>query len=95
MSITDDINKIKNVASEYSLLTKREEIDLVTMLNQADSKHVRHLAKLFEEDPRWVVRIYESYCIKKQVVLHGTEEEWNEIIAKEIRDAEEYLSGNF
>lgn len=95
MSITNDINKIKNVASEYSLLTKREEIDLVTMLNQANPKYVRHLAVLFKEDPRWVIRIYESYCIKKQAVLRGDKKEWDEIIAKEIREIDEYLSERF
>ena len=91
MSPTENIRKIKEAAREFSLLTKREEDILVDELNQANPKHVQYLAELFEEDPRWIVRIYEKYQIKKRAILSGDKEKWDEVIEDEIRELEEFI----
>lgn len=91
MAITDNIRKIKEAAREFSLLTKREEDILIAELNQANPKHVQYLAELFDEDPRWIVRIYEKYQIKKRAVLSGNKKEWDEVIEDEIRELEEFI----
>ncbi len=91
MAIADDIKKIKEAASKYSLLTRREENILVAELNQANPEHVQYLANLFDEDPRWIVRIYEKYQIKKRVVMSGDKKKWDEVIEDEIRELEEFI----
>ena len=91
MSPTENIRKIKDAAREFSLLTKQEEDILVAELNKANPKHVQYLAELFEEDPRWIVRIYEKYQIKKRAILSGDKTEWDEVIEDEIRELEEFI----
>lgn len=90
MPNTEDISKIKSLARNFSLLTQKEEDDFIEMLSQTSTKYVQQMAIMFEEDPRWVVRIYQSYLIKKQTILYCEERKWDEVIEGEIRDLEEY-----
>jgi len=85
-----NITKIKNTAREYSLLTVSEENDLIEILKQSDAKQVQSLAELFDEDPRWILRIYENYCLKKQTIMNGNQNDWNNLISREIKEVEEY-----
>ena len=91
MSPTENIKKIKEAAREFSLLTKHEEDILVSELSQANPKHVQYLAELFDEDPRWIVRIYEKYQIKKRAILSDDKGKWGEVIEDEIRELEEFI----
>ena len=91
MSTINDIRKIKEAAREFSLLTKHEEDILVSELSQANPKHVQYLAELFDEDPRWIVRIYEKYQIKKRAILSGNKAKWDEVVEDEIRELEEFI----
>ena len=91
MPTAENIRKIKNAAREFSLLTKHEEDILVAELEKADYKHVQYLAELFKEDPRWIVRIYEKYQIKKRVISSGDKNDWDEVIKDEIRELEEFI----
>jgi len=90
MPNAEDIIKIKNLARNFSLLTKNEEDDFIGMLSQTSTKYVRQMVIMFEEDPRWMVRIYQSYLVKKQTILYCDEKKWDEVIEDEIRDLEEY-----
>lgn len=91
MNALDDIEKIRHIANQYTVLTQREEIDLVSALQQARSDHVHVLAVMFEQDPRYAVLFYQNYQAKRRAVQNGDMETWNKIIEKELRDVREMM----
>lgn len=91
MSLTDDIEKIRYIANQNTVLTQREEIDLVSVLQHARPDHVHTLAVMFGEDPQYAVLFYQNYQAKKRAVQNGDTEAFNKIIEKELRDVRELM----
>lgn len=84
--MAEDIQKIKEIAGQYSLLTRREETDLITILHQSTPQDVQNLRTLFEQDPRWVTHFYENYRAKCQAFRERSSDMWNRIIEKEVQE---------
>ncbi len=84
--MAEDIEKIKHIASQYTLLTKREEADLVTVLHQSTPQNVRSLRDLFEEDSRWVAHFYQNYQAKRRALHNHDTNAWDRIIEKEVQE---------
>ena len=82
--MVEDIEKIKNISSQYTLLTKREEIDFITILQQSTPGDVKNLRTLFEEDSRWVIYFYQNYKMKRQAIQNRNTSVWDRIIEKEV-----------
>ena len=89
--MNNDIQTIQNLVNQYSLLTKREEIDLVASLHKARPQHVRTLAYLFQEDPRWIQEFYQSYQARKRALIDNDTEAWNQIVKDELVKLSEQL----
>ncbi|MCK5095977.1 MAG: hypothetical protein KAR24_01340 [Candidatus Pacebacteria bacterium] len=89
--MAEDIRKIKLIIEQYTLLTKREEIDLITTLHNTRPEYAHVLANLFEQDPRWAEQFYQNYQAKKRAAINRNVEEWNAIIENELRDISEYF----
>lgn len=89
--MTESIEKIRRIANQYTLLTKREEIDLITTLHQARPDHVKTLAILFEEDPRFAQQFYQNYQAKKRSLLYRDMSGWDAIIEAELNGIDELL----
>ena len=89
--MAEDIRKIKHIVDQYTLMTKREETDLITTLHTTRPEYVRVLANLFEQDPRWAEQFYQNYQAKKRAAINRNVEEWNAIIENELRDISEYF----
>jgi hypothetical protein len=86
--VAEDIEKIQQITRQYSLLTLREETDLVSLLHQSHGEHVRRLRRLFEQDSRWVERFYDVYRAKKQAIVNRDKSAWDKIIAEEVEEFE-------
>ena len=84
--MAEDIQKIQHIVNQYSLLTKREEIDLVTVLHQSRSRHIRQLRTLFEEDPRWIEKFYNIYKAKRRAVIDQDKDAWDEVLRQEVTE---------
>ncbi|MCK5027276.1 MAG: hypothetical protein KAS07_02570 [Candidatus Pacebacteria bacterium] len=84
--MAEDIEKIKHIASQYTLLTKREEIDFITVLHRSTPQDVKNLRNLFEEDPRWVAHFYENYQTKRRALQQRDTNAWDRIIEKEVQE---------
>ena len=89
--MAEDIRKIKHIVEQYTLLTKREETDLITTLHNTRPEYVHVLANLFEQDPRWAEQFYQNYQAKKRAAINRNVEEWDSIVENELRDISEYF----
>ncbi len=68
---------------EASSLSNEEKRDFTELFAQTKEEALRPVLKLLEADAEWVGKLYTNYLQKKEAVVTGNMDAWNDAIQKE------------
>lgn len=73
---------------EKSKLSHEEKRDFTELFAQTKEEALRPVLKLLETDIAWVDKLYHNYLQKREAMVTGNMDAWNDAIQKEKEEIE-------
>ncbi|MBL4644457.1 MAG: hypothetical protein JKX80_01165 [Candidatus Pacebacteria bacterium] len=73
---------------EKSQLSHEEKRDFTELFAQTKEEALRPVLKLLEVDAAWVGKLYKNYLQKKEAIITGNMDAWNDAIQNEKEEIE-------
>jgi len=86
--MNNNLNKLKKCISESKLATIEQE-EFLELLSRANEDDLKDMVILFENDPEYILIMYNVYKAKRSVLKRRDKKAWADILLSEYKSLKE------